>query len=74
MRNLPIELIYMYYISMLVRLRADDRQGGDTVDGDVRELLRETAEGSDESSGVPGGVADGDDNDSALWSFEKYRA
>ena len=59
---------------MLVRLRADDRHGGDTVDSDVCDALRETAGGSDQSSGgVSGGLADGDDDDSALWNFEKYR-
>lgn len=57
----------------------DDRYGGDTVDQDVRDLLGHQQEyderehNSEHSSGLSGDLADGDDNDSALWNFEKYK-
>lgn len=57
-----------------MRLRADDRQGGDTVERDVHDLLQATENGSESSrDDFTGGAADGDDDDSALWNFEKYR-
>ena len=60
---------------MLVRLRADDRDGGDTVERDIRDLLLTESEvgASAGHSDISGDVATGDDDDSALWNFEKYR-
>lgn len=65
--------------SVLGRLRVDDRYGGDTVEQDVRDLLGgrqeydERGQQSEHGSGISGELADGDDNDSALWNFEKYK-